>query len=61
MSGARYSRAMQDSGVVWAERTLDAYLADPRGFTHGTTMIVGAPNATDHADLIAYIKTLTMQ
>jgi cytochrome c len=57
--GFRYSPAMQKSGVVWDEETLDKYLADPRGFIRGNRMAFpGLRDAKERADVIAYLKTL---
>lgn len=60
LEGFRYSKAMQDAGVVWSEETIDEYLADPRGYIKGNRMaFVGLRKAEDRADLIAYLKTAT--
>jgi cytochrome c len=56
--GARHSQAMQNSGIVWNEQTLDAYLANPRQAVPGTTMTVSMPNANERAAVIAYLGTL---
>lgn len=58
-SGFRYSRAMKQSGIVWDEMTLDAYLAAPQKAIPGTTMpFAGLKDARDRASLIAYLATL---
>lgn len=55
----RYSDAMKDSGLIWTDQVLDAWLADPSGFLPNSKMVYpGMPNAQDRADLIAYLKTL---
>jgi cytochrome c len=54
-----YSTAMAKSGLTWDDRTLDAFLADPRTALPGTAMAFpGVEDAKDRADLIAYLKTL---
>ena len=57
--GFRYSRAMKKSVLIWDEKTLDAYLANPQGTLPGSVMpFPGLPDAGQRADLIAYLKTL---
>jgi cytochrome c len=54
----RYSPANADSGIVWTEETLFAYLENPRAFIPGTYMAFpGLSVAQDRADVIAYIKS----
>ncbi|NNG04812.1 MAG: cytochrome c family protein [Inquilinus sp.] len=38
VDGFRYSPALADSGIVWNEETLKAYLTDPRGYIPGNRM-----------------------
>jgi cytochrome c len=57
-----YSQAMKESGIIWDEETLDAFLADPRGFVPGTKMTyAGVKTPQDRADLIAYLKEATRE
>jgi cytochrome c len=53
-------QALKGSNVVWTDETLDAWLADPRGFaggrSTGMTLKLTDPNA--RASVIAYLKTL---
>ena len=59
VDGFAYSKAMQDSGVVWTDEALDAYLANPQTFMRGNRMAyAGQRDAQKRADLIAYLKTL---
>jgi cytochrome c len=59
VAGFRYSRAMKQSGVVWEEKSLDAYLTAPQKFVPGNIMpFAGIKNDRDRADLIAYLETL---
>lgn len=56
----KYSKAMKNSGIVWTEETLDAYLKKPRSFIKGTKMaFAGLKKDQDRADLIAYLKSVT--
>jgi cytochrome c len=60
VEGFSYSIAMQSSGIVWDEGTLDAFLADPRGVVPGTRMTyAGIADAQERANLIAYLKEAT--
>jgi cytochrome c len=55
----RYSDAMKQSGVVWAESNLDKWLADPAQFIAGTSMtFAGVQKGKDREDLIAYLKAV---
>jgi cytochrome c len=55
--GYEYSGAMKRSKIVWNEKTLDRFLADPLGTVPGTTMTyAGVPQAKERADLIAWLK-----
>ena len=57
--GFRYSRAMKGSNVVWDDKTLDAYVADPQKAIPGNLMpFAGVADAKQRADLIAYLQTL---
>jgi cytochrome c len=58
MAGFNYSPAMQTSGVVWSEASLDSYLAAPKTFVPKNRMsFPGLPAARDRADLIAFLAT----
>ena len=55
--GYDYSPAMKRSKLVWNEKTLDRFLADPGKTVPGTTMTyAGVPDAKERAELIAYLK-----
>ena len=52
-----YSAAMKKSGIVWTEKLLDRFLADPKKTVPGTAMdFQGVPDSKDRTDLIAYLK-----
>ncbi|MGQ9367279.1 c-type cytochrome [Azospirillum sp. ST 5-10] len=61
VEGARYSAALEESAIVWDERTLDDYLADPRRTVPGTSMTVAVPDQRRRALLIAYLRRLSGQ
>jgi cytochrome c len=49
---------MKGSKIVWNEKTLDRFLANPPKAVPGTAMTyAGVPEAKERADLIAYLKT----
>jgi len=55
----RYSRAMARSGIVWSEKTLDAFLKAPDQLVPGTRMpFEGITNDAERAAVIQYLKTL---
>ena len=50
---------MKTSGLIWNAETLDAFIAQPRKTIRGITMTSpGIADATQRADLIAYLGTL---
>lgn len=53
-------KGLRESGLVWDERTLDAWLADPRALLNGknTSMTLRLDDPAQRADVIAYLKTL---
>ena len=60
MEGYKFSPAMAESGIVWTEENLTAYLQKPRAFIKGTKMtfpgIKGKKGPDQIADLIAFLK-----
>lgn len=57
VKGFEYSAAMKQSKIVWNEKTLDHFLANPLQAVPGTTMgYAGVTDAKERADLIAYLK-----
>jgi cytochrome c len=58
-AGFRYSRAMKGSSIVWDEKSLDAFIADPQKVVPGNVMpFAGVADPKQRADLIAYLQTL---
>ena len=56
-SGVKYSDAIKNSGIVWSEGKLKAYLASPKKVVPGTAMtFAGIKKEDDVEDLIAYLK-----
>jgi cytochrome c len=56
--GYDYSAAMKKSKIVWDEKTLDRFLANPLKVVPGTTMTyAGIAQARERADLIAFLKS----
>mgnify|MGYP001204827214 CR=1 FL=1 len=56
----KYSKAMKSSGIVWDEKTLDAYLKAPKKYVKGTRMaFVGLKKDAHRANVIAYMKTFS--
>ncbi len=53
----KFSPDYAKSKAKWDEKTLDAYLTDPKKMFASSRMTVKVPNAKDRADLIAYLKT----
>lgn len=52
-----YSKAMKNSGVVWSEKHLFAYIANPGKHIPGNKMSFGGiASDQDRANLIAYLK-----
>jgi cytochrome c len=53
----RYSPALKRSGITWTQQTLDNFIADPQKAVPGNRMpFAGMPDATDRADLVAYLQ-----
>ena len=60
VEGFKYSDAMKDSGVVWTEENIAAYLEKPKEFIAGNKMaFAGLRKEQDRANLIAYLKEAT--
>ena len=53
-----YSPALKDSKITWSAKTLDEFLANPMGKVPGTLMTIPVSDATNRADVIAYLATL---
>ena len=57
VKGFAYSDAMKRSTIVWNEKTLDRFLANPLKAVPGTAMgYAGIEDRKERADLIAYLR-----
>ena len=57
VKGFAYSEAMKRSKIVWSEKTLDRFLANPLKAVPGTAMgYAGVTDKKERADLIAYLE-----
>ena len=57
--GFNYSPAMKNSGIVWTDDKLKAYIAHPAQVVPGTHMAFGGiSNSHEIDDLVAYLDTL---
>jgi cytochrome c len=53
----RYSPALQSSNIVWNDKTLDDWIADPEHLVPGNQMtFAGIKDARQRADLLAFLK-----
>ena len=52
-------KALGALGVVWTEENLDIWLANPKALLPDTymSMFPGIPEASDRANIVAYLKT----
>lgn len=52
-----YTDGMKNSGIVWADDSMDAYLRDPAKAVPGTSMTFGkVENDKQRRDIIAYVR-----
>lgn len=55
--GYGYSPALKNAAVVWDEKTLDAWLANPRKLVPGNRMLFrGLKKGENRTDIIAFLK-----
>lgn len=58
VEGFDYSEAMENSGIVWTEGALAAWMADNDHMLPGTKMRhVGVEDPAEHRAIIAYLKS----
>ncbi|WP_245283847.1 cytochrome c family protein [Bradyrhizobium sp. Cp5.3] len=56
----RYSDALKSSGIIWDDRSLDAWLTDPDRMVPDNAMpFDGIKEQRDRADLLAFLKDAT--
>jgi cytochrome c len=59
-SFSRYSPSLASSGIVWDDKTLDEWLANPQHVVPGNTMTFpGIRDPQQRADLLAFLKKAT--
>ena len=57
--GFTYTTAMRESGIVWNEEALDAFMENPQTYVRGNRMAyLGEADAEVRANIIAYMKSL---
>jgi cytochrome c len=57
LASFRYSPAIKRSGIAWTPETLDKFITEPQAMVPGNRMpYAGMANASDRADLIAYLR-----
>jgi cytochrome c len=57
LSDFRYSPALKRSNITWTAQTLDTFISDPQKMVPANRMPYGGmPNASDRADLIAFLQ-----
>ena len=58
--GFAYSKVMKESGIVWDDKTIDAYIENPRKYMPGNRMtFVGLRKPEDREAVLLYIKANT--
>lgn len=59
IKGYKYSKALSNSGLVWTDKNLAGFVANPEQFLKGTkARFPGLKTAKQKADILAYMKTL---
>jgi cytochrome c len=59
-AGVNYSAALKSKGGNWTIDELNLFIANPKGTVPGTNMtFAGVPRATERADIIAYLNSLS--
>jgi cytochrome c len=53
-----YTRALKESGIVWSEESLDAFLRDPGKLVPGSAMayVVRVERSDERSELIKYLR-----
>ena len=59
LAGYNYSPALKASGIRWADKSLDAYLAAPSKLVPGTRMVIRVADPARREALIQYLKAET--
>jgi cytochrome c len=56
VKGFDYSPALKSSRVIWNEKTLDRWLANPEAVIPGQKMGFAVSEERDRADIIEYLR-----
>lgn len=57
--GFAYTDSIRESGLVWDDEALDAFMADPQNYLRGNRMAyLGEDDPEVRANIIAFLKTL---
>lgn len=59
--GFPYSDALKASKITWNEQTLDRWLTDTDAFVPDNDMAFRVPMADDRAEIIAYLKSVSIK
>src|SRR3954451_4231741 len=61
-SFSRYSPALTSANIIWNDKTLDEWIADPQHVVPGNQMTFpGVKDATERADLLTFLKEATQR
>jgi cytochrome c len=58
-AGFAYSAALKKAAIVWNDKTLDQWLADPDAFIAGNEMDFLVSKPQERQDLISYLRTIS--
>jgi cytochrome c len=60
LDGFAFSSAMKSAGIVWDEKTLDQFIANPDQVVSGNGMkpFTGISDAKQRSEIVTYLKTL---
>jgi cytochrome c len=56
VAGFDYSPALKQAHIVWDDKTLDRWLADPDAFVPGNNMDFHVASPTERQDLIRFLR-----
>ncbi len=56
----KFSNALKEAAIVWNDETMDAFIANPKGYVPKNKMVFrGIRKEKDRQDLIAYLREVT--
>ena len=58
LPGYNFSTALENAGLTWDAPTFDTFLTNTAAKVPGTNMQLAVPDATQRANIIAYLETL---